>query len=110
MDTGLTNTLFQPQKQTKNRKISLITGQYQNVDKNQSKIAGNIMVEAESRRIRKNLTMFSTGGEDMKPLLGIDWPREYKRRIRNIENKTLITDQSEKNEQFLTFEKLIKTN
>ena len=54
--------------------------------------------------------MFITEREDIKPLLGMDWLREFNWTIRHIEKTTRITDQSEKDKIITHFEMLFKTN
>ena len=73
------------------------------------KLAGKITVEAESRGIRKNLTMLITKREDIKPLLDMDWLREINWTLRNIESTTTTTNQSEKDKLFKKREKFLKT-
>ena len=51
--------------------------------------------------------MLITERQDIKPLLGMDWMREFNWTIRNIQNTTL-TDQSEKEKTH--FEKPFETN
>ena len=94
----------------KEQKNSPIRRRNQDIDENKVKFAAKFTVEAESRGIRKNLTMFFSKWEDLKPLLGMDWLRKCSWTIRNIGSTTMITDWSEKDELFLTFEKVIKTN
>ena len=60
------------------KKLLPITKTYRGVNKNEVKLAGKASVEAESRGIRKNLTMLIAEREDIKPLHGIDWPPELK--------------------------------
>ena len=111
MDTRSMVTKFQPEgKILKYRKFSSIAENYQVVTKRELKIPGKNMVEAESRRIRKNMTMPINERGDIKSLLGVDWLRELKWTIRNIESTTTKTDQSEKEKKINRFEKIFKTN
>ena len=65
---------------------------------------------AESKRIRKNLSMLFTKGEVIKPLLDIDWLRNFNPTIRHIKKTTTQTDQSRRDERITQFEKLMKMN
>ena len=61
MYTGSLVTIISPVKEMiKNERISPITKKYQDVDKNEVKFARKIMVEAESRGKKKNLTILIT--------------------------------------------------
>ena len=80
----------------KDRKLLTISRKNQEVDKNELKFARKITVEAESRGIRKYLTMLNTAGENIKPLLGIDWLQKFNWTIRKIENTTTTNHQSKK--------------
>ena len=52
--------------------------------------------------------MLITEGEDIKLLLGVDWIWEVIGTMRLIQKSTTPTDQSERNEVFTQFEKLVK--
>ena len=81
-------------------KISPITKKYQGLDMNDDIFTVKITVETESRRTRKNLKRLNAVREDIKPLLGKDWIREFNLTIRHIEKTTTITDQSEKDKKY----------
>ena len=91
-------------------KLSLITTKYQDVHKNGVKFAGRIAIEAKSRGIKFNLPRLITEREDIKPLLDIDWLRDFNWTLRNSETTTTITNHSEKAEKNTGFEKIFKTN
>ena len=111
LDTRSAVTLIPPDEALlKNKKISPLTRKYLDVNENEVKFAGNTTVEAESRRIRKDFTMFSTEQEDIKPLLGMAWLRDLKWTMRNIESTMTTTDHSEKNKLIANFEKIFKTS
>ena len=94
----------------KDRKILPITRKYQDVNMNGVKLFGKIMIEAESGGIKMKMPMLITEREDKKPLLGIDWLRDFNWTIRNIGSTTTITDQSEEDKIFTKSEELFKTN
>ena len=87
-----------------------IAGKYQDLIKNEVNFTGKIAVGAESRGIRKNVPILITEGEDIKSLLGMNWPLEFIWTIRHIEKTMTITYQSEMDNIFTDFEKLFKTN
>ena len=106
MDTGSLVTIKPPDKEViDDKKISPITENFSRLIKSEVKLAGKVTVEAESEKVRKNLTMLITEREDIKPLLGMDWLGELNGTTRNIERSTTITDQSEIEKLFTNFEK-----
>ena len=54
-----------------------------------------ITVEAENRKLIRNLTMLPTDEEDTKALLCMDWLGEFIWAVQNFESTTETTDQSE---------------
>ena len=54
--------------------------------------------------------MFVNELEDVNPLLGIGWPRDFNWMIRKIESTTTTTDQPEKYKTTAIFKKLLKMN
>ena len=60
--------------------------------------------------MRKNISMLVTEREDIKPLLGMDWLREFNWTIRHIKKTTTTSEQSEKYKIFTHIEKFFKTN
>ena len=58
--------------------------------------AGKITIEAEGKGIRKKLAMLITKREHKNPLLGMPCLQKFKWTMRNIENSTTTTEQSEK--------------
>ena len=48
--------------------------------------------------------------EDIKPLFGMDWLREFNWTIRHIEKTTTLSDLSERDQTIIQFEKQFKTN
>ena len=64
----------------------------QDVNKNEVNFTGKITVEAQSQGIRVNLSMLNGEREDIKPLLGMDWLRQFNLTIRHIEMATTLTD------------------
>ena len=68
------------------------------------------MVEAASKRMRKNLSILFTEVKDIKPLLSMDWLGQFIWTIRLIKKSTTQTDQPEGEEIFTQIEKLFKTN
>ena len=74
------------------------------------KYPGRITVEAQSRGIRKILTVFIIETENIKPLLGMEWLQEFNWLIRNIDGRTTRTDHAEKDQTIAKFEKLIKAS
>ena len=91
-------------------KILPVTRKYPDGNKNEVAFTRKITVEAESNRIKKNLSLLITERENIKPLLGMEWQREFNRTIRHIEKSTTPTDQSERDEKFTEFEKMFETN
>ena len=87
----------------KDKKKLLVTRKYQDVNENEVITNGKITVEAESKGIRKNLSMLITEREDIKLLLGMDWLRECNWMIQ-IEKTITLTDQSETNEKKTQFQ------
>ena len=91
-------------------KKSPITKKYQDVHKNGVKFVGRITIEAKSRGIKFNLPRLITEREDIKPLLDMDWLRDFNWTLRNSETTTTITNHSEKDKKITDFEKIFKTN
>ena len=61
LDIRATATLFPPDKEImRNKKVSLMTRKCQDVNESGVKFTGRTTVEAESRRVRKDLTTFIT--------------------------------------------------
>ena len=111
VDMGSPVTIIPPDKEViKAQKILPITRRYQDLNKNEVKFTGQITVEAEGRGIRKNLPMLITEGEDIKPLIGMDWLREFNWTTGNIESTRTLNNQSEKDKIITKFEKRLKTN
>ena len=54
--------------------------------------------------------MLITEQEDIKPLIGMDWLREFNWTTRSIEGTTTTSDQSEKEKINTNFEKFFKKN
>ena len=65
---------------------------------------------AESRGTRENLTLLFIEREDIMPLLGMDWLREFNWTIRIVESTTKTRDQSEKYKISKNFEKRLNGN
>ena len=96
VDTGSPVTIIPPDKEIiKSMKLFLVTKKYRDVDKNALEFTGKRTVEAESKRIRRNLSMIITEREYFKPLLDMDWLQECNWTIRFIEKSTTQTNQSE---------------
>ena len=68
------------------KEILPITRKYQDAN------AGTITVKTEKRGTRKDLPMLITEREDIKPLFGMDWRREF-----------TLPDQLEKDKLFANF-------
>ena len=79
MDTGSPVTILPPDKEiVKDKGVLPLTRKYQDVhEKECSEFIGKRTVDAKKRRIRKIYIMLSTEQEDIKPLLGMDWLREF---------------------------------
>ena len=90
----------------KNKEFSPITKKYQVVDKNVVKFAGKVAVKGDSGGIKQNLTIFITEQEDIKPLLGMDWVRDFIGTTRKIESTRKTTDHSENDKKIANFKKL----
>ena len=85
------------------KKLSMITRKHQDVNENEVKFTAKITAKAESTEIRvqkKSLTKPITEREDLKPLLGMDWLRDFNWTIQNIDSTTTTTDQSEEETKF----------
>ena len=74
------------------------------------KLIGKSTVEGEKEGVRNKLHLSSTEREDIYPLLGMDWPREFEWMMQTIGSATDTTDQSEKDWTIINFEKLFKGN
>ena len=103
-------TIIPPDNETIREKKKIpITKNYQDVKEIKVKFTGKTTVEAESEGIRKNFFML-TEREDIKPLLGMDWPGNFNCTMRHIGKTATLTNQSETDETFTKFQKLFKTN
>ena len=73
VDTESPVKLQPPYKENiEGKKQLLVTRKDQDVIETEVKITGKITVEAESKAVRKNLSILITEWEDIKPLLGMD--------------------------------------
>ena len=103
IDTGSPVRIIPMDKEViEGKKILPVIKKYEDVNKNELKFAGKITVEAESKGIRKNLSMLITEREDMH------WLREFNWTIGLIEKSTTPTDQAKSDEIITQFEKLFK--
>ena len=83
-----------------------MTGKYEDVNQNEVKFLGKITLKAEKKGFKMELSMINVNREDIKPLLGMDWLREFYWTIHsNNESRTNETDQSEKNKITTNFDK-----
>ena len=111
VDTGPPVITIPPDKEIKtNKKISPQKRKYKDVNENKVKFAGKVTVEAESRGIGENFRMVYINRDDMKPLLGMDWLREFNSMIRNKESTTTTTDESEKIKLKANLENVFRRN
>ena len=78
LETGSQVTKLTWDKQIyKDKRIVPITTKYQNVNHNEMNFVGMITLAAENRRTRKKFTTLHTKWEDLKPLLSMDWLRQF---------------------------------
>ena len=83
---------------------------YQDVNKIEEKFFGKNSVEADNRGNRTTLKILNTERDVLQPLLGLDWLREFKWAIENIEHAMKKTKQSDKNKIKESLETFFKSN
>ena len=109
IDTGSLISLMPPDERiTKSTEIQKITHRYQNVDKNEVKFRGKILVNVEYENNKQKMEILITEGRDMIPLLGVDWMRMSKLTISILQ--LADNNQSEREKVFNKFPDLFENN
>ena len=109
VDTGSPVTIMPMDKKILNTKdIQKINNRYQDINKNEVKFLGKIMVETEYENNKPKLPILITERTDVTPLIGMDWLKQFRLTIGNI--RLAENNQSEHDKIFKRFHALFNTN
>ena len=92
----------------KKTEMQKIKHRYQDVNKNEVKLQGQIPTDIEYGNNKQKMQILFTERDDITPLLGMDWMKKINLTIRNI--RTDENNQSEKKRVIEKFPDLFKNN
>ena len=109
IDTGWPISLIPPEERiTKSIEIQKITNRYQDVNKNEVKVRGEIPVNVEIENNKQKMKILITERTEMTPLLGMDWMKKFKLTIGKIQ--LAENNQSEREKVFNKLPELFENN
>ena len=109
VDTGSPVTIMPMDKQIiQSAEIQKINNRYQDINKNEVKFLGKVMVNTEYENNKPNLPILITERADINPLIGMDWLKKFRITIGSL--RLAENNQSETEKIFQQYHALFETN